>query len=432
MIAVDPSNQREPNAFESGERRRVGEYDARRQQGRDVFSQAARKLLQHALLGIGSRDAHALVSEIVLETRNDLGRFQTELNETFIQIEQIAVLTPLQECTQLGASRVSSNQVGTYDGSTSLQMASGAALALPASCSGVSIPLGAPVLVFRIERPAAPVTEMARTEFRSVPCENDSRGMQQRGTMVQSRVVRYTAEGVITPSDPNVGWATEELGNCVSDAIVTADSVANAEGGSIALDNFADLAAQGMKGALEEQLKMGCTTTNISSDILTRDGAGVETRSKKDKDIENCAKASASAAGGQVSETAIGNLADTRDVCVEKSIVSGDKAFLGVNAGTLRSDFAGTAFVDRIVDIVGLSTDGSQRGKRDRWVGRAAIDCKSSDATSPIAQTCRASLRIPMPRRRAESGTRARSPETVARATRAAGADCFSTACGGA
>ena len=179
-----------------------------------------------------------------------LGASKTQLNETFIQIEQIAVLTPLQECTQLGASRVSSDQVGTYDGSTSLQMASGAALALPASCSGVSIPLGAPVLVFRIERPAAPVTEMARTEFRSVPCENDGRrALQQRGTMVQSRVVRYTAEGVITPSDPNVGWATEELGNCVSDAIVTADGVANAEGGSIALDNFADLAAQGMEAA---------------------------------------------------------------------------------------------------------------------------------------------------------------------------------------
>ena len=130
----------------------------------------------------------------------------------------------------------------------------------------------------------------------------------------------------------------------------------------------------------------------------------------------------------------MGNLADTRDACVEKSVASGDKAFKGVNAGTLHSDFAGTAFVDRIVDIVRLEyrrlsnvesgTDG---------VGPAAIDCKSSD-------TCRRQLRKRAGQafgsrclgdRRRKWNESALAGRRRAPTTRAAGADCFSTACGG-
>lgn len=275
-------------------------------------------------------------------------------------------------------SRVAGNQVATYDGSPTLQVADGTTKNIPSSCSSLSIPLGAPVLVFQIDRPAAPVEEMARTEYRTVACGQDARGMQMRGTKVESRVVRYTDEGVITPADPNAGWSAESMGTCVSDAVVTASSSTTAGGGSVALNNFADITANGLKAVLEQQLQMDCATTTIDSDVMKKE-QGVDVRKKKAKNIDTCTKATASAATSQVRDNDSGDAADTRDVCVEKSGVYGNKTFLGVNGGTLYSNLAGTAYVDRTIDNRNLSSNASQTAERLKWIGRPNISCTSND-----------------------------------------------------
>ena len=276
-------------------------------------------------------------------------------------------------------NRVSGEQVGTYEGGGHLRTAGGGDLTIPASCAGVNIPLGAPVLAFRIERPAPPVAELARTEYRTVPCGADMRGIAQRGTMVESRVVRFGTDGTITPADPEAGWSAESIGSCISDAIVEATSDTRADGGSIILDNFADVAAQGFKRLLEEQLRMDCAQTSISSDIVRKDTGGAQSRSKSQKSIDTCTKTVASPAGKQVGDTTAGEATDTRDVCVERSSTSPQKAFLGVESGTLTSALSGTAYVDRVVDNRTLSSNAAQAGERTKWVPRPAIDCTSND-----------------------------------------------------
>lgn len=276
-------------------------------------------------------------------------------------------------------NRVSGNQVGIYDAAGSLRMASGSSLAIPSSCAGANIPLGAPVLVFRIERPAPPVQETARTEYRTVPCGVDERGIEQRGTMVQSRIVRFAADGAITPIDREEGWSAESIGNCISDALVDATSSTRTDGGSVVLSDFMDLTAQGFKAMLEEQLRMDCATTSIHSDIMRKDAQGNLVRSRKDKDIDTCTRATTSAAGGQVSDNDSTDGQDTRDVCIEKSMTIPNRAFLGVELGTLTGVLAGTAYVDRTVDNRALGSNGSQVGERAKWVGRETIDCTSND-----------------------------------------------------
>jgi len=285
--------------------------------------------------------------------------------------------------TMLGAlrNRVAGDQVGTYDGSMTLQLANGTGLGLPSSCAGLGIPLGAPVLVFRIERPAAPVAELARTEYRTVDCGADIRGIKMRGTMVESRIVRYATTGEITPADPNAGWSTETVGTCVSDAIVTATATTSAGGGSVALNTYADLASNSLKAVLEEQLRMDCGSARISSDLMQKDEAGNDVRRKSSKSIDTCAAAGAAAAQAQVGDTDAANMTDSRDICVEKSTVVGNRSLLGVHGGTLTSTLAGTAWVDRIVDNRSLSSTSAQTGERMRWVGRSTqMSCVSTDS----------------------------------------------------
>lgn len=275
-------------------------------------------------------------------------------------------------------NRVSGDQIGTYDGSTNLQMASGTAMTIPSSCAGLGIPLGAPVLSFRIERPAAPVEEMARTEYRTVACGNDTRGMQMRGTMVQSRVVRYAADGTITPADPAAGWSAENMGNCVSDSIVTANSATTANGGSVALNNFADLAAQGFKTVLEAQLQMDCATTTINSDVMKKDAQGNVTRSKRDKSIDTCVKATASAAKTQLTDNDTANRTDRRDLC-EDGTRTQAKSYLGISTGSYTAAIAGQINVDRVLDNRSLSSNSSQTGERARWVGQDPVGCTKNE-----------------------------------------------------
>jgi len=274
-------------------------------------------------------------------------------------------------------TRVATDQVGQYTGGTSLAMESGSTLTMPASCANMSMPVGAPVLVFRISRPAAPVSEMSRTEYRTAPCADDIRGRAMRGTMVQSRVVKYLADGSITPSSPNAGWNSDDIGQCVTDTdVVGTKNATNTTGASAALGNFADIVAQGMKSMLESQLQMGCTNGTVSKDAVV-DGR----RDQSSKTIDTCKSVNITATGTSIDETGISNNADRRNVCPRYADVT--RSILGVSTGRYISDYGSSAptnvaYIERVVDKVDLSTDTTNQGQREVWVGKA-INCAGTD-----------------------------------------------------
>lgn len=281
--------------------------------------------------------------------------------------------------TLIGAlrERVSADQVGSYRGNNNIETAAGTTLSIPGSCANIPIPEGAPVLAFRIERPAAPIQQLSKTEYRTLPCENDIRGKAQLGTRLQSRVVSYDSSGVITPSDPEAGWQTDNM-NCTPDTIVTANGSSDMTAGTVQLNNFADLTANSLKNILQQQLEMGCVDTDIASDAVKKDSAGKDTHVVKSKNINTCTKATASAAGQQVKDRNESLNHDSRDVCIEKGTTY-IKPFLGVPTGTLYSNISGTAWVDRRIDKVGLTTGTGSRGEREKWIGRPAINCRSDE-----------------------------------------------------
>jgi len=270
-------------------------------------------------------------------------------------------------------TRVATDQVGLYTGGTSLAMESGSTLSIPASCANMGLPAGAPVLVFRISRPAAPVSEMSRTEYRTANCANDIRGRAMRGTMVQSRVVKYLADGTITPSSPNAGWNSDDIGQCVADTdVVGTKSALNTTGASAALGNFADIAAQGMKSMLESQLQMGCTNGTVSKDAVV-DGR----RDTSSKTIDTCRAVSISDVGSAINDNAVSYNADVRNVCPRYADVT--RSLLAISSGQYVVNYGGIANIERVVDKVALNTDSTNQGKREQWVGRA-IDCSGNES----------------------------------------------------
>ena len=79
--------------------------NTRGKQRRDVLGQAARELFQHALLGHRAGDRLAFECQVMIEARDELVRIQRELFKSVMQIEQVAVLAPLQQRAQLGAEQ---------------------------------------------------------------------------------------------------------------------------------------------------------------------------------------------------------------------------------------------------------------------------------------------------------------------------------------
>ena len=101
-FARNSGNQFRPDLLEGPHRLRSIETDTRRKQRRDVLGEAAGKFFQHALLGHGPGDGCAFERQIVIEAGDHLVRVQLKLVEAMMQIEQVAILAPLQERAQLG------------------------------------------------------------------------------------------------------------------------------------------------------------------------------------------------------------------------------------------------------------------------------------------------------------------------------------------
>jgi len=268
-------------------------------------------------------------------------------------------------------TRLSDDQIGIFTTRAAATMDSGASTATPASCANIGIPIGAPVVVFRITRPAPPVNEMSRTEYKTANCANDMRGRAMRGTMVMSRVVRYLADGTISPSNPNDGWNADNIGQCIADTDVAATTNLQTDAASAALGDFADIAARGMKEMLESQLKMGCTSGTVTMDAV-KDGR----RDTSSKSIDTCRAVSISATGTTIDDSALSYNADVRNVCPRYADVT--RSLLAISSGRYVANYSGIANIERVVDKVVLNTDATNQGKREKWEGRA-IDCAGNE-----------------------------------------------------
>ena len=77
--------------------------DSSREKRINIFGQAALQLLQHSLFRCGTMNGSTLKLKVVVEAGKELATIQIQLLQSFIQIEEIAVLAPLQERPQLRA-----------------------------------------------------------------------------------------------------------------------------------------------------------------------------------------------------------------------------------------------------------------------------------------------------------------------------------------
>ena len=75
--------------------------DSSREKWINIFGQAALQLLQHSLFRRGTMNGSPLKLKIVVEAGEELATIQVQLLQSFIQIEKIAVLAPLQKRPQL-------------------------------------------------------------------------------------------------------------------------------------------------------------------------------------------------------------------------------------------------------------------------------------------------------------------------------------------
>ena len=283
-----------------------------------------------------------------LDGRNEMGKFSVK-----------GIGTDAGSIVQAIRARVAPYQVGIYAGGTSIDLASGEPLQIPGSCSGMSIPLGAPVIAFKIDRPAAPSEALFRTEYRTIECGADAQGLKRRGTEVQKRTIRFLPDGTFDGGN----WEAENMGNCVDDVVVQVtkgDIDFNA--GASEISNFAAIA---LTQLLQEQLQMGCRTATVTSNKRTA------------KEIDTCGNVGIDASDA-VTEVEAADNTDSRILACTNSTAAnlvyfnnllGDRLGLSTIGWT-----SGTATILRTLDNKVVSNDMGQEANRNQWRG-TAINC---------------------------------------------------------
>lgn len=101
-LTRNSGNQFHPDALEGPHCLIRIEPDTRWKQRRDILAEASCELLQHSLLGHGPGDGCTFERQIVIEAGDHLVGVQFKLVEAVMQIEQVAILAPLQERAELG------------------------------------------------------------------------------------------------------------------------------------------------------------------------------------------------------------------------------------------------------------------------------------------------------------------------------------------
>lgn len=274
-------------------------------------------------------------------------------------------------------TRLSMDQLGTYEANGNIRLADGSVMNVPSTCSVgmMNIPVGAPVVAFVADKPSAPINEMTRTEYRTRPCGPDPiSGLQQNGTAVESRKVGFKSDGTIVtyvngvaqPYNPLLGWSTEDMGQCIPAVSVdVANTTRLNNQASTALNNFADFAAQGMRDALQNQLQFDCVKANVSSKTVNRDtGQLIE----GGRVIDTCRKTALTNTGATNVDNIIGDPLDVRNLCPRAE--NGPRNMLGRVDGVFSANMAGNAIVRRTVQQIDSVTDSAVRGNlRYIWTG---------------------------------------------------------------
>lgn len=257
--------------------------------------------------------------------------------------------------SQLGM-KLDGNRVGMMDGST---------LNIPEGCVGLqSIPKETPVIAIEITRPAAPTTQMSRTEYRTVECPSG-----QTGSKIQRRNIMHKPDGSFVISNgllgevqlsPEAGWQDVDIGKCrtMVEVGVEIDDTRIGGAGS-ALDDFAAL---NLRGILDQRVRdITCSNTTVSKD-------------GKNKDIDTCGNATQLTANQQVTEAAQADGFEERIIqCVGSYTVVKAPTFGGVSGNCdVSSDWSGTATLirTRVNSNVSAGTTAKQVGI-ENWLGKA-------------------------------------------------------------
>lgn len=262
-------------------------------------------------------------------------------------------------------NRVSGNQIGVFNGS-SIVMANGTSQSLPSGCAAATIPNGAPVLAFAIETPAPPTQEMVRTEYRTTPCGADETGRQMRGTQVQSRIVRYLANGTMAAD----AWSTDiaSMGQCMNDAVVELGTRNfRAGAGTVNMNNFAAIA---LRDLLQGQLQMDCVDRSVNANMAR---SGQMKRSAKT--VDTCPLMAGMAGMTQGGESDTGDGTDTKILQCKGQTPLMYKQFVNLMGQGLQTTAwtRGTATLLRTLDNKAVD-DRGQQAKRYKWTG-TDINC---------------------------------------------------------
>lgn len=253
-----------------------------------------------------------------------------------------AVISALRE-------RAGGENVGTSANGTTLSMSDGKTMDVPASCGTLPIPTGAPVVTFKIDRPAKPLEELSRKEYRTTECPNN-----ERGTMVQSRVVTYGTDGTISSAN----WGPEDMGSCVQDVDISMNRTTDMNAASANLNSFANVS---LKQILEEQLKMGCVKVSIKSNI------------RDESKIDTCTGTSISGDTALAAQGAANNLTDRRTLSCINSSQAPLTGIVNVGNGinTTYTWESGTAVIVRNVNANNMN-NGSVNNDIQQWIGSDA------------------------------------------------------------
>ena len=263
--------------------------------------------------------------------------------------------------------RLLGEQVGTYNGSW-IRLTTGDSQLIPSSCGSLPIPTGAPVVVFTITQPARPTQDMARTEFKTVPCPQG-----QIGTQVERRMVTYRTNGTIQEGD----WKPEDMGACINSVDIVMDSTYQADGAAMdtGFAALANIENEKLKRGLENLSDMGCTQATVTR----KDAGGTLLRTEIDTGCEQRSSTVASQVEGEA-QTAT---ADTREIACGQDWSSPLQGFnipgLSTTShweGNTSGTGPGKAVIRRVVGKE--SVGNTAHGENNAWEG-VSIDCAGKE-----------------------------------------------------
>ena len=95
-VSLDLCDQRIPDALECLCGILIRKFHPGRQQRHHVLDQTPFQLLQHALFGFRSTDTDVVKPKVIIKARYHLIDIENALRQALVEVEEIAVFSPLQ------------------------------------------------------------------------------------------------------------------------------------------------------------------------------------------------------------------------------------------------------------------------------------------------------------------------------------------------